>query len=348
MNTITLPSLLADATRGASLKRWSIQRLLGCKLGGADAVEHTRALLQEVQVRLAVQHGKLSALSKSIEPYAKVATVEGEQAQRNLKNLMQLHENTYLLPHQLVDGEGRALLRNFTRQNRKHVSDMLDQIMARHGTSVETMADCVIHARNMEEGLPGILTRQFSEAELLQNAPNAPVESFLHSRLMIQILCDHYVSLNKGKPMGAVSLGADVVDCVDDAVTEARHQPSSESIPAEVHITIDKEERSDSGQEHLRIQIIDQGIGLKDKDKAFGFAQSTSQKRWNRLEEQQSYAAVRQPLGSLGVGLPLSRLMLRVFGGELDLSNHEKSSSIDSGCTATMRINYDDSYLAKN
>ena len=124
---------------------------------------------------------------------------------------------------------------------------------------------------------------------------------------------------------------------------------SSSSLPPSVYISISKEEMGPScGSEYLRIQIKDQGMGLKNKKGAFGFAQSTSQKRWDRLQEQQSYAAVRQPLGSLGVGLPLSRLMLRVFGGDLDLTNHERVGNISSGCTATLRINYDNTYAANN
>lgn len=397
-------TLLLDAKRGAALKRWSVRDLLSFNLGGSgSASENTRSLLREVQIRLAVQYGRLSDFSESIEEYAKVARSEGEKAQRNLKNLKHLHENTHMLPYEIVDGDGQALLNNFSKQNQRYVSEMFDQIMARHGTSVETLADAVIHARNMEERLPGILTRHFSEVNFLRSEP---IESFLHSRLLIQLLCDHYVSLNKGKETGAVSMGADIVDVVDDAVTEAKHvcdanlgvapevhiqpdesvirdfippplirpwlhhaivevsknamtsnvtryaQQSSklvQTIPPSVYISIGKEAARDpASQESLMIRIIDQGIGMKNKERAFGFAQSSSQKRWDRLQEQQSYAAVTQPLGSLGVGLPLSRLMLRVFGGELDLSNHGKENNIDSGCTATLRISYDDSYQAKN
>lgn len=116
-----------------------------------------------------------------------------------------------------------------------------------------------------------------------------------------------------------------------------------------------------SPQRYLVIKVIDQGIGVRDIDAAFGFARSSSRKRWDRLKEQQSYAAVRQPLGSLGVGLTLSRLMLRAFGGDLTLSNnrqhqHQHSNNeagvmsgiLGSGCTATLMINCDDSFMAKN
>ena len=93
--------------------------------------------------------------------------------------------------------------------------------MDRHGTSVETLADVVIHARNMEDELPSILRRQFHQkVDLLQNEH---IKSFLHDRLMIQLLCEHYRSLNKGKMAGAVSLNVDILDCVDDAITDLVH-----------------------------------------------------------------------------------------------------------------------------
>ncbi len=58
---------------------------------------------------------------------------------------------------------------------------------------------------------------------------------------------------------------------------------------------------------YLRIRIRDVGMGIEDEGRAFGSACSLSQVRWDRLHEQQSYAAVRQLLSSLGVGLTLSR-----------------------------------------
>ncbi|KAL7529269.1 hypothetical protein ACHAWF_002911 [Thalassiosira exigua] len=399
-------ALASDARRGASLTRWSVRKLLdaGSGEGGGGSfntgVNTAKTLLREVQIRLAVQHGRLNAFSESINRYARVAKAEGDRARRNLSNLQQLHENTYRLLHEINDGDGRALLTDFTAPNRKYVSNVFDQIMARHGTSVETLADAVIHARNMADDLPRILARDLSEADLLRDAP---IESFLHARLLIQLLCEHYVSLHKGKSTGAVSLGVDVADVIDDAVTESKHvcdanlgvAPEVEirpdeslggdfnppplirswmhhaivevsknamtsnvrrcieqrSVPATVHVKIDHEkveESSASRRGYLRIRIIDQGTGVTDKERAFGFARSTSGKRWDRLQEQQSYAAVRQPLGSLGVGLTLSRLMMRAFGGDLDLANHRPGSGIDSGCTATLRINYDDSYMAEN
>jgi hypothetical protein len=87
---------------------------------------------------------------------------------------------------------------------------------------------------------------------------------------------------------------------------------------------------------YLRKQIRDMEMDIQDEGRAFSSARSLSQVRWDRLHKQQSYAAVRQPLSSLGVGLMLSRLMMKVFKGDLYLSNN--GSVISYGCTATLLI----------
>lgn len=331
-----------------------------------------------------------------------IANLEKQKATKCLKDLIQLHENTYILPQQILDGDEVIILNNFSKPNQRYVSDTFDQIMARHGTSVETLADAVISTRVMHEMVSPLSNNDAAKTKigLLEDTS---VESFLHSRLIQQLLCEHYVSLNKGKDTGAVTLNADVLDVVDDAVTEAKHvcdanlgiapeviihplstnyspplirswlhhaivevsknamtsnverwntQPAltKDSIPPSVHINLSRE----AG--HLSVNVLDQGVGLNEQrtEKAFRFADSTSQNRWDRLSEQQSYAAVRQPLGSLGVGLPLSRLMMRVFGGDVELANRDGGvtshgdSKLDSGCTATLKISYDDNFVATN
>lgn len=51
----------------------------------------------------------------------------------------------------------------------------------------------------------------------------------------------------------------------------------------------------------------------------------------------------RTALGSLGVGLQLSRLMLRIFGGDLIVTNN----NVNEGgvCTALLRISYNDTQV---
>ena len=312
--------------------------------------------------------------------------------------------------------------------------------MSRHGNSIETLADSVRFVRDsMLPKLPSILRQPFlRDVKLLHENE---IEQYLHSRLIIQLLCEHYVSLHntkrkqKGKKStgGAITLNGDIFDLIDDASTEARHvcdanlgvapevivreldneEEEGEAaidpppiirswlhhalvevfknamtsnvqmmhrgmtrsdlsiLPPSVNVFVSMRDfpsdRSSNGggndgggvsmtniskQRYLVIQVSDQGIGVRDIDEAFRFARSSSRKRWDRLNEQQSYAAVRQPLGSLGVGLTLSRLMLRVFGGDLTLSNNHQQGMMNGalmkGCMATLMINCDDSYMSKN
>ena len=313
-----------------------------------------------------------------------------------LQDLIQLHENTYMLPYEVLNGEGKAILHSFTAPNQHYVKEVFDQIESRHGTSVETLADAVISARSIVELMAPLTRIKLGSGLDLLNEDS--IESFLHSRLLIQLLCEHYISLHKGKPTGAISLDTNLVDVIEDAKQDAnqicdanlgvcpeviiqpagnnestnyiarplirswshhaivelsknamksnvekwRQQPlvTRELMPPPVYIKILR------NTSYLSIQVIDHGVGLDEerKQKAFRFASSSSKKRWDRLEEQQSYAAVREPLGSLGVGLPISRMMLRVFGGDLDLVNRDDNS----GCNATIQILYDDSITAEN
>jgi len=94
----------------------------------------------------------------------------------------------------------------------------------------------------------------------------------------------------------------------------------------------------------LIIDIADEGLGLPvssqhDVERLFQIGHSSEGKRWDRLDEQQSYAAVRSPLSSLGVGLPVSRIMMQHFGGDLELL-HQRT-----GCTARIRMPLDTSVL---
>ncbi|KAL7481241.1 hypothetical protein ACHAW6_006914 [Cyclotella cf. meneghiniana] len=419
----------------SDLRHWSVRGLID--LGRCVTPENTTTLLQEVLGRLAIQLGRLNAwknevdtLSESSTPLPKdtkviracnfpvsmsmkeysyrveMANSEREKSLKCLKDLIQLHENTYMLPYEVLTGDGKAILASFTKPNQHYINGIFDQIETRHGNSVETLADAVISARNVEEILTPLSKNEPVSALNLLN--DASIESFLHSRLLIQLLCEHYITLNKGKPTGAISLDADLVDVVEDAVQDAKQIcdanlgvcPEVVIRPIETHgskdfiarplirswshhaivelsknamkSNIERWEKVPSvlreqlppcvfikvirDTDHLCIQVVDQGVGLDEEraQKAFRFASSSSQERWDRLQAQQSYCAVREPLGSLGVGLPISRMMLRVFGGDLYLVNRESGVRISehevlaSGCTATMKILYDDSFTAMN
>jgi pyruvate dehydrogenase kinase 2/3/4 len=92
----------------------------------------------------------------------------------------------------------------------------------------------------------------------------------------------------------------------------------------------------------IAVEIIDQGTGVADMASALRLGHSTAaDRKWDRLDHQQSYAAVRSPLSSLGVGLPVSRYMMEHFGGSVHLINNNNSARntlYETGCTATILL----------
>jgi signal transduction histidine kinase len=87
------------------------------------------------------------------------------------------------------------------------------------------------------------------------------------------------------------------------------------------------------------LSVYDQGGGLpslpQQEEDPFVFAQA--HRLWDRLDDQQTYAAVRSPMQGLGVGLYLSRLLLRHFGGTVRLESRSRLIVLDTtSCTAPM------------
>jgi pyruvate dehydrogenase kinase 2/3/4 len=106
------------------------------------------------------------------------------------------------------------------------------------------------------------------------------------------------------------------------------------------------------------IEIRDAGTGITDEQQVFRIGHTSEDKHWDRLDEQQSYAAVRSPLSSLGVGLTVARHQTEHFGGHLTLRNNNHNdddhNSHDyteqrkmNGCTARMELPLDDTLLER-
>jgi pyruvate dehydrogenase kinase 2/3/4 len=129
-----------------------------------------------------------------------------------------------------------------------------------------------------------------------------------------------------------------------------RDNPHSPYWPIYVHVS---ETSTD-----ITIQLMDQGGGfqrpLQSSSSQDWFEFASRHDKWDRLDDQQTYAMVRSPIRGLGVGLCLSRLHLRQFGGDLVLEDRPDlqewtgsgaSSSgvvlLQSGLTATLRLSKD-------
>ncbi|GMI55954.1 hypothetical protein ScalyP_jg1185 [Parmales sp. scaly parma] len=88
----------------------------------------------------------------------------------------------------------------------------------------------------------------------------------------------------------------------------------------------------------LVLSVCDSGGGLPSPpEELFRFGQSKT--KYDRIEEQTSYAAARDPLQGVGVGLALSKIMLESQGlGSLKLFNRVPP---DHGCVATINLKND-------
>jgi len=331
---------------------------------------------------LAVKHGRViravnnpvhldwSQAQQQAQDYNRVT----EKALRDIKNLQRLHEDTFQLAYGLLEENSRVLSR-FQNADWHLCFSTFEQIRSRHATTVETLADNVIALR---------------QYKLTNDELDELVDVFLRKRLGVQLLCDHYVSLHKGKPNGGVSVDCLLADVIDDAVTESKHICDAHfentpevivNIPSNARITLIRpwihhalvellknamassfETLYDSNictppfihvnleetDEFVLLSVLDQGTGVSSPESAFEFASSSADSRWDRLEEQQSYAMVRSPLQSLGVGLPLSRMLLQHFGGALTLCNRENTEQgLESGCTATLYLSKDDTLIER-
>ncbi|KAG7358502.1 hypothetical protein IV203_015091 [Nitzschia inconspicua] len=204
--------------------------------------------------------------------------------------------------------------------------EFVNAIQGRDGVIVESATNCTndLQATFIRPWL------QYTLVELLKNAMAATIEH--------------------PNPKCIGQLSCETNNDQDDEETEITHG----HCPIFIHIS-----ETDT---HVLIQIMDQGGGLAHTNKSiediFEFAQCS--KKWDRLDDQQTYAMVRSPLRGLGVGLSMSRLQMRHFGGDVvleDRSNHHHNHdhyvlqvavghfhdtpqwySLESGITATILL----------
>ena len=304
------------------------------------------------------------------------------------RNLQVLHHDTRQLLQHLL--ESKSIWTNYTKAHQSTLAATMEQIRSRHATTMETIADLVL-----------LLRPYASPHHQQQYVPL--VTNFLRGRLGVQILCDHYVALHKGKVGGTVSVDCSLEPVLQEAWTEAKHlceahyQTSPDvlfpktypiatmtfirpwlhhslvemlknSMVASMEVATTSTSTADTTT-HLNahgdmttfavppIEIIvhvgptttnEDGafvyIDIQDHGKGFGnddpFLFASSPDKWDRLDVQQSYATVRSPLSSLGVGVPSSQWLMQHFGGNLQLTNRPQG-----GCTATLVLPMKDDEL---
>ena len=84
----------------------------------------------------------------------------------------------------------------------QYLRHTLTEVQARHARTVETLAEMLVQ-------------------DLRPHHVDLPVTQFLNQRLGIQLLCEHFVEICKGKPYGTIDYQRSVQEAVLDAVGEA-------------------------------------------------------------------------------------------------------------------------------
>eukprot|EP00590_Aulacoseira_subarctica_P003865 CAMPEP_0172421656 /NCGR_PEP_ID=MMETSP1064-20121228/7891_1 /TAXON_ID=202472 /ORGANISM="Aulacoseira subarctica , Strain CCAP 1002/5" /LENGTH=372 /DNA_ID=CAMNT_0013162169 /DNA_START=47 /DNA_END=1165 /DNA_ORIENTATION=+ len=345
-------------------------------VGTEIAINKQRKIIKAVNVSIAVDKQKEQQLILQ-----QLCVLEEQKSLKLLHSLRRLHADTLQLAENLLTNS--IICERFNNADQNIVEATMEQIRSRHANTVEDLAEVVVALRKVSD----VTDVHKDNDEHQHKKLLLLVESFLHGRCSIQLLCDHYVGFCKGRPHGEVSANVNLWEVAHEASLEAQYvcdanlgmapevivqgernnvplmhlirpwvhhslvemcknamassveKSKIDTPPIQLHIAHNSDQRTTT------IQVIDQGIGLNDhsRGKAFTFAETSHARRWDRLLEQQSYAPVREPLASLGVGLPFSRALMQIFGGDVTLTENSNAP----GCTATLLISTDPTVLEK-
>jgi len=360
--------MIEQVTRMATDK----EQLVGTEI----AINKQRKIIKAVNVSIAVDKQKEQQLILQ-----QLCVLEEQKSLKLLHSLRRLHADTLQLAENLLTNS--IICERFNNADQNIVEATMEQIRSRHANTVEDLAEVVVALRKVSD----VTDVHKDNDEHQHKKLLLLVESFLHGRCSIQLLCDHYVGFCKGRPHGEVSANVNLWEVAHEASLEAQYvcdanlgmapevivqgernnvplmhlirpwvhhslvemcknamassveKSKIDTPPIQLHIAHNSDQRTTT------IQVIDQGIGLNDhsRGKAFTFAETSHARRWDRLLEQQSYAPVREPLASLGVGLPFSRALMQIFGGDVTLTENSNAP----GCTATLLISNDPTVLEK-
>lgn len=301
------------------MKRWSLRSLASLNIDSSTA----ETILQQVADRLAWQQAHLGTGSS---------------------HLQYLHRDTERLCRQLLSSPSQIIQR-WTSADQNVICKTLEQIRDRHATTLERFVDlettsphdkeellrvrysiqllCDHYVKNFKNDGVGAVTSIENVSDLLDPAISQAqqvCESHWLISPEVRIAQDEEIHET---PITVVLpwIHHTLVELIKNAFHSTLKRQSSDPQPLQVTISCPKAENS------VCVDIRDYGIGLPSEaslsqaPNLFEWGYSSAASRWDRLNEQQSYANVRSPMSSLGVGLPASRLMVQHFGGDVTLTS---------------------------
>lgn len=308
----------AEKEQLKTMKRWSLHGLANLRIKSSTA----ETILQQVADRLAWQQAHLGG---------------------NASHLQYLHRDTERLCRQLLSSPSQIIQR-WTPADQNLISKTLEQIRDRHAASFERFVDLETTSQSDKEDLlrvrysiqlmcdhyvklykndgVGAVTSIENASDLLDPAISQ-AQQVCESHWMIspEVQIEQTGEMHEA-PITIVQpwVHHALVELIKNAFHSTLKRQPSDPPPLQVTISCQKDENT------VCMEIRDFGIGLPSetnstKPNLFELGYSSAAKRWDRLDEQQSYAAVRSPMSSLGVGLPVSRLMMQHFGGSVTLES---------------------------
>jgi pyruvate dehydrogenase kinase 2/3/4 len=312
---------------------------------------------------------------------------ELEKAVKNLKNLDRLHRDThnlclevyYQLESSQLSTTLQTLVSTMKQINARHattIEDVSELVIGLRPLRCPALPNVISeflkgrlgvqllcdHIVEISKGRGGAVTvdgdlseivddavteaKHLCEAHFLTSPPvhiirTGPPSKDLTATIVLPWLHYTLVELLKNSMAVTVERGAKIES--SDMGTDDRDDETSDLCPLFISI--------DNRKDITYIHIHDQGGGfnkkkVQDPESLFEFAQCT--RKWDRLEDQQqTYQMTRSPLRGLGVGLHMSRDMMRHFGGDLSLQERKEGAvsmnglTLEKGCTATIALNQD-------
>jgi signal transduction histidine kinase len=348
-----------------------------------------RLAVQHESVRQWKEHLQRHGVKNTSQPQASAAVASAIQ---RLDTLQYVHADTYRLGQQILEHPSNILERA-TDADRHVINATFLELRARHAKTVESMVDIVTALRQFpfpheeddiarnEVRADAFLRRRIGIQLLCDHHVALHRNKVPHGGVTVDAPCvsrilpdaikeaQHVVDVHLPMvPEVGISHNSSDILCtmvqpwVHHALVELLKNAMASSvqqmhrdqhaIPSPVHIICEEDLEKNS----VVIDIVDAGTGLpKEGPTAFLLGHTTAAaKRWDRLDAQQSYAAVQAPLSSLGVGLPISRHLMEHFDGSLELFNNNAetyegdSSGSGKGCTARVVLRKDDSILERD
>ena len=139
----------------------------------------------------------------------------GSEALSQLEGLEAVHADTYRLACELLPPPAQTTtetatttttapgyLLRWSSADRSLVASTFEQIRSRHAPAVETLADVVLALRRVRSLRNGDGRGQLQASAYFCGINLTLIDEFLRCRLGVQLLCDHYVKIDKGKSAG--------------------------------------------------------------------------------------------------------------------------------------------------